>query len=465
MKTLATVWIVDDDASIRWVLDKALGNAGFKTKLFENADDVLTHAKQHQPDVIVTDIRMPGTSGLELLDQMVSELPEIPVIVMTAHSDLDSAVSAYQGGAFEYLPKPFDLEEAVALVTKALQKQSSARMAASENPQVGHMIGEAPAMQTASRMIGRLASSPMNVLISGESGTGKELVARAIYQNSPRAQEPFVAINTAAIPAELLESELFGHEKGAFTGAEGRRIGRFEQAEGGTLFLDEIGDMPLDLQTRLLRVLSDGSFFRVGGHEELKANVRVISATNQNLPERVQAGRFREDLYHRLNVIGISLPPLRERREDIPALATAFLEQAARELNVEPKRLDEEVLEQLCRARWSGNVRELENICRRLMVVAPGQTITPTDLPVDLMHAGDEATSGDTWQHLLEKAVSSRLSGGQNDMLAEFGPDFERVLLRTALKFTGGRKQDAARWIGWGRNTLTRKLKELGLDR
>jgi two-component system nitrogen regulation response regulator GlnG len=327
------------------------------------------------------------------------------------------------------------------------------------------MIGEAPAMQTVFRMIGRLASSPMNVLISGESGTGKELVAKAIYQNSPRAQEPFVAINTAAIPAELLESELFGHEKGAFTGAEGRRRGRFEQAEGGTLFLDEIGDMPLDLQTRLLRVLSDGSFFRVGGHEELKANVRVISATNQNLPERVQAGRFREDLYHRLNVIGISLPPLRERREDIPALATAFLEQAARELNVEPKRLDEEVLKQLCCARWSGNVRELENICRRLMVVAPGQTITPTDLPVDLMHAGDDATSGDTWQHLLEKAVSSRLSGGQNDMLAEFGPDFERVLLRTALNFTGGRKQDAARWIGWGRNTLTRKLKELGLDR
>lgn len=465
MKTLATVWIVDDDASIRWVLDKALSNAGFKTKLFENADDVLTHANQHQPDVIVTDIRMPGTSGLELLDQMVSELPEIPVIVMTAHSDLDSAVSAYQGGAFEYLPKPFDLEEAVALVTKALQKQSSARTAASENPKVGQMIGEAPAMQTVFRMIGRLASSPMNVLISGESGTGKELVAKAIYQNSPRAQEPFVAINTAAIPAELLESELFGHEKGAFTGAEGRRRGRFEQAEGGTLFLDEIGDMPLDLQTRLLRVLSDGSFFRVGGHEELKANVRVISATNQNLPERVQAGRFREDLYHRLNVIGISLPPLRERREDIPALATAFLEQAARELNVEPKRLDEEVLKQLCCARWSGNVRELENICRRLMVVAPGQTITPTDLPVDLMHAGDDATSGDTWQHLLEKAVSSRLSGGQNDMLAEFGPDFERVLLRTALNFTGGRKQDAARWIGWGRNTLTRKLKELGLDR
>ncbi|MBT4988862.1 MAG: nitrogen regulation protein NR(I), partial [Proteobacteria bacterium] len=323
MKPLATVWIVDDDASIRWVLDKALSNAGFKTKLFENADDVLTHARQRQPDVIVTDIRMPGTSGLELLDQMVSELPEIPVIVMTAHSDLDSAVSAYQGGAFEYLPKPFDLEEAVALVTKALQKKSSARAAASENPQVGQMIGEAPAMQTVFRMIGRLASSPMNVLISGESGTGKELVAKAIYQNSPRAQEPFVAINTAAIPAELLESELFGHEKGAFTGAEGRRSGRFEQAEGGTLFLDEIGDMPLDLQTRLLRVLSDGSFFRVGGHEELKANVRVISATNQNLPERVQGGRFREDLYHRLNVIGISLPPLRERREDIPALAVA----------------------------------------------------------------------------------------------------------------------------------------------
>lgn len=464
MSPKASVWVVDDDASIRWVLEKALTNAGFKTTLFENADDVLKRVTRERPEVIVTDIRMPGKSGLELLGQLGSAFPDLPVIVMTAHSDLDSAVSAYQGGAFEYLPKPFDLEAAVALVGRALEKRASSESDAKAADQSGPIIGEAPAMQTVFRMIGRLSGSQMNVLISGESGTGKELVARAIYQNSPRSNKAFIAINTAAIPADLLESELFGHEKGAFTGAQERRRGRFEQAQGGTLFLDEIGDMPFDLQTRLLRVLSDGTFFRVGGHEELTADVRVIAATNQDLLQRVEAGRFREDLYHRLNVIGIALPPLRERREDIPALASAFLNRAASELKVEPKRLDEEVLAQLVQAPWSGNVRELENTCRRLTVIAPGRIVTAADLPADFSSADQDSGASHTWQQLLEKAASSRLSSGEKDMLAEFGPDFERVLLKTALRFTGGRKQDAARWIGWGRNTLTRKLKELGLD-
>ena len=336
MSTTPTVWVVDDDASIRWVLEKALTSAGFAPTLFDNADDVLSRARLGPPDVIVSDIRMPGTSGLELLKALSDELPDLPVIVMTAHSDLDSAVSAYRGGAFEYLPKPFDLEEAVALIGRALEKRAGQDVPLPSQPPGSDMIGEAPAMQAVFRMIGRLAGSHMNVLVCGESGTGKELVARAIYRNSPRADQPFVAINTAAIPAELLESELFGHEKGAFTGAQGQRQGRFEQAARGTLFLDEIGDMPLELQTRLLRVLSDGTFFRVGGHEEIAADVRVIAATNQELEQRVQDGRFREDLYHRLNVIGIQLPPLRERREDIPALAQAFLDQAANELHVEP---------------------------------------------------------------------------------------------------------------------------------
>jgi len=464
MSGKSLVFVVDDDASIRWVLEKALSNAGFKTALFEGADDVLDQAKKQSPDVIVTDIRMPGTSGLELLDQLQTELPELPVIVMTAHSDLDSAVSAYRGGAFEYLPKPFDLEEAVALVRRALQKKASRADEDAQSTPGGHIIGEAPAMQAVFRMIGRLSGSQMNVLISGESGTGKELVARAIYQNSPRAKKPFVAINTAAIPADLLESELFGHEKGAFTGAQERRRGRFEQAEGGTLFLDEIGDMPFDLQTRLLRVLSDGTFFRVGGHEELVSDVRVIAATNQDLQQRVEAGRFREDLYHRLNVIGIALPPLRERREDIPALAEAFLGRAASELNVEPKQLDADVLATLCNASWSGNVRELENTCRRLTVVAPGRTVTLSDLPSDYSASNDQLGASGSWQQLLEKAAVTRLSSGEKDMLGEFAPDFERVLLKAALQFTGGRKQEAAAWIGWGRNTLTRKLKELGLD-
>ena len=460
----ASVWVVDDDASIRWVLEKALSNAGFAVALFDNADDVLKRVRREQPDVIVTDIRMPGTSGLEMLEVLGSDVPDLPVIVMTAHSDLDSAVSAYQGGAFEYLPKPFDLEEAVVLVGRALQKKALGETESRTAERDSEIIGEAPAMQTVFRVIGRLSGSQMNVLISGESGTGKELVARAIYRNSLRSAKPFVAINTAAIPAELLESELFGHEKGAFTGAQEQRRGRFEQAAGGTLFLDEIGDMPLELQTRLLRVLSDGTFFRVGGHQELTADVRVIAATNQDLGKRVEEGRFREDLFHRLNVIGVTLPPLRERREDIPALAEVFLHKAATELEVECKRLDSSAMRLLCEAPWPGNVRELENLCRRLTVLAPGATVTTVDLPPDVSASSVDTESPQNWQRLLEQAAAERFARGQKDVLSELGPDFERVLLRTALGFTGGRKQEAARWIGWGRNTLTRKLKELDLD-
>ena len=460
----SSVWVVDDDASIRWVLEKALSNAGFAVTLFNNADDVLTRVRREQPDVIVTDIRMPGTSGLEMLEVLGRDAPDLPVIVMTAHSDLNSAVSAYQGGAFEYLPKPFDLEEAVALVSRALQKKALEDTESRVAKRDSEIIGEAPAMQTVFRVIGRLSGSQMNVLISGESGTGKELVARAIYRNSLRSAKPFVAINTAAIPAELLESELFGHEKGAFTGAQEQRRGRFEQASGGTLFLDEIGDMPLELQTRLLRVLSDGTFFRVGGHQELTADVRVVAATNQDLGRRVAEGRFREDLFHRLNVIGITLPPLRERREDIPALAEAFLHKAATELEVEPKRLDSSAVQVLCEATWPGNVRELENLCRRLTVLAPGATVTTVDLPSDVSTQSVATESSQNWQRLLEEAAAERFARGQKDVLSELGPDFERVLLRTALGFTGGRKQEAARWIGWGRNTLTRKLKELDVD-
>ena len=464
MSQESSVWVVDDDASIRWVLEKALSNAGFAVTLFNNADDVLTRVRREQPDVIVTDIRMPGTSGLEMLEVLGRDAPDLPVIVMTAHSDLNSAVSAYQGGAFEYLPKPFDLEEAVALVSRALQKKALEDTESRVAKRDSEIIGEAPAMQTVFRVIGRLSGSQMNVLISGESGTGKELVARAIYRNSLRSAKPFVAINTAAIPAELLESELFGHEKGAFTGAQEQRRGRFEQASGGTLFLDEIGDMPLELQTRLLRVLSDGTFFRVGGHQELTADVRVVAATNQDLGRRVAEGRFREDLFHRLNVIGITLPPLRERREDIPALAEVFLHKAATELEVEPKRLDSSAVQVLCEATWPGNVRELENLCRRLTVLAPGATVTTVDLPSDVSTQSVATESSQNWQRLLEEAAAERFARGQKDVLSELGPDFERVLLRTALGFTGGRKQEAARWIGWGRNTLTRKLKELDVD-
>jgi two-component system nitrogen regulation response regulator GlnG len=461
------VWIVDDDASIRWVLERALARESLTTRAFEDGDSVIRALDSEQPDTIVTDIRMAGMSGLELMDALSTRAADIPVIVMTAHTDLDSAVSAYRGGAFEYLPKPFDVDDAAALVRRAIQHRLESRVAAAGvDPRVKtRIVGEAPAMQEVFRVIGRLAKSNMNVLICGESGTGKELVARALYETSPRAAQPFVAINTAAIPAELLESELFGHEKGSFTGAQTRRIGRFEQAHGGTLFLDEIGDMPANLQTRLLRVLSDCRFYRVGGHDQIEVDVRVIAATNQDLEARVRDGRFREDLFHRLNVISINLPPLRERREDVPALTRRFLQQAAEELEVEPKQLTDEAAAILVRHPWPGNVRQLENVCRRLTVMAPGQHITVDDLPDDLTRvetAGEGAAA--EWEDLLRRTAERKLAMGETALLDELSPAFERVMLTTALSHTRGHKQAAAKCLGWGRNTLTRKLKELDVD-
>ncbi|HIN44111.1 MAG TPA: nitrogen regulation protein NR(I) [Gammaproteobacteria bacterium] len=464
MNTPPSVWIVDDDASIRWVLDKALSGAGWQTTLFDNAGDVLRQVQCGNPDVIITDIRMPGTDGLELLQYLNERTPSLPVIVMTAHTNPNNALSAYQAGAFEYLPKPFDLDEAVDLVHRALEKHSQTPPARALQVEMAEasIIGEAKAMQAVFRVIGRLSKSAINVLICGETGTGKELVAGAIHRNSPRHNGPFVAINIAAIPTELLESELFGHEKGAFTGAHARREGRFEQARGGTLFLDEIGDMPIDLQTRLLRVLSNGTFYRLGGHEQLLTDVRIIAATNQDLDAKVRAQCFREDLYHRLNVMAVTLPPLRARQEDIEPLALLFLDQAARELGVEPKQLESSVLTVLARQHWPGNVRQLENLCRQLTAMAPGPVITLTDLPDDFGAGTPVEHPG--WEQQLETAVQRKLDLGQSGILDEIGPQFERVLLQTALSFTHGRKQEAARRLGWGRNTLTRKLKELKLD-
>ena len=463
-----TIWIADDDASMRWVLEKALTGAGWRTAVFDNAQDVLAAIESANPDAVITDIRMPGASGLDLVGILVERFPGLPVIVMTAYTDMDNALAAYREGAFEYLPKPFDLDDAVALVGQALEKKRAPDAVPPAKPAVRphNLIGEAQAMQAVFRVIGRLAGSHINVLICGESGTGKELVAGAIYANSPRSGAPFVAINTAAISAELLESELFGHEKGAFTDAHARREGRFEQAHGGTLFLDEIGDMPVALQARLLRVLSDGTFYRVGGHEELRANVRVIAATNQDLESRVRDGRFREDLYHRLNVMTVTLPPLRDRSEDIEVLAREFLAQAAHELAVEPKQFDNQALGMLVGRPWPGNVRELENLCRQLTVMAPGRVITVADLPAGLNanSSADGSPSTPGWESLLEASVQHKLALGENAILSEVGPQFERVLLRTALVFTGGRKQEAARRLGWGRNTLTRKLRELEID-
>ncbi len=455
------VWVIDDDSSIRWVLGKALQQARIPMRAFENANDVPALLGQQRPSVIVTDIRMPGLSGLALLERIRERMPALPVIVMTAHSDLDSAVSSYRSGAFEYLPKPFDVDEAVRLIRRAIDHAEADAGSPPQGLTATEIVGEAPAMQDVFRAIGRLANSNMSVLISGESGTGKELVARALYRHSPRAASPFIAINTAAIPAELLESELFGHEKGAFTGALAQRKGRFEQAHEGTLFLDEIGDMPPSLQTRLLRVLSDGCFYRVGGHEQLKVDVRIIAATNQDIEAAVAQGRFREDLFHRLNVIRIRLPALRERGEDIPRLAQHFLEAAARELDVGPKQLGPETLRDLCRYSWPGNVRQLENVCRWLTVMAPGQSVSPSDLPEEIRADARDTTAGAEWERALRGVVEQRLTDGDCDILASLGRRFERVLLDAALRHTGGHKQEAARRLGWGRNTLARKLKEL----
>jgi two-component system nitrogen regulation response regulator GlnG len=459
------VWIVDDDASIRWVLERALAQAGVVPTAFEDADAVLAALRRAEPDVLVTDIRMPGRSGLDLLGEIRQRRPRLPVIVMTAHSDLDSAVAAYQGGAFEYLPKPFDIDQAVDLVRRASAQQPRTATSTTDSRRIPEMLGHAPAMQEMFRAIGRLSRSSMTVLVTGESGTGKELVARALHRHSPRASKPFIALNTSAFTADLLESELFGHEKGAFTGATELRRGRFEQADGGTLFLDEIGDMSPQLQTRLLRVLAEGEFYRVGGQLPVKVDVRVIAATHQDLEARVRQGLFREDLLHRLNVIRIEAPPLRHRREDIPELLQHYLDVAALELGVAPKVLTDEAARALTAFGWPGNVRQLVNACRRLTVLAAGREIKLSDLPSDLGGTGaDAAGNGLDWSHSLASWAQSRLLAGGPPLLEEAMPEFERTLLREALKVTRGGRQDAARLLGWGRNTLTRKLKELGMD-
>ena len=460
-----SVWVVDDDPSIRWVLEKALQQADIAVRSFDSANNVLDALKRAQPEVILSDIRMPGLSGLELLDAIGSRAPEVPVIIMTAHSDLESAVASYRGGAFEYLPKPFDVDEAVRLVHRAIEHRRRQKPLSEAPPEpVPEIIGAAPAMQEVFRAIGRLSRSHITVLIKGESGTGKELVAHALHRHSPRAKGPFIALNIAAIPRELLESELFGHEKGSFTGAATQRKGRFEQAHGGTLFLDEIGDMPAELQTRLLRVLSDGRFYRVGGHEQVETDVRIIAATNQDLEARVKDGRFREDLFHRLNVIRVHLPPLRARREDIALLARHFLIQSAIELGVEAKQLLPESEICLANLPWPGNVRQLENTCRWLTVMAPGQTVRVDDLPPELNAGGREVADTDNWRAGLKRLIEQKLNAGESNILEKLNPEFERILLQAALTHTGGRKQEAALKLGWGRNTLTRKLKELGIE-
>ena len=460
----AHIWIIDDDRSIRWVLEKALKQAEMEVSTFESAEGVLRALERGAPDAIISDIRMPGMDGLELMRQVRDREPELPVIIMTAHSDLDAAVAAYQGGAFEYLPKPFDVDEAVELTVRAVQQSRERGGGGEELEPDTEIIGEAPAMQEVFRAIGRLSRSNITVLINGESGTGKELVARALHRHSPRAAKPFIALNMAAIPRDLMESELFGHERGAFTGAQAARQGRFEQADGGTLFLDEIGDMPAELQTRLLRVLADGVFYRVGGHSAIQVDVRIIAATHQDLEQRVREGSFREDLFHRLNVIRVHLPSLRERREDIPRLARHFLASAAAELNVETKRLNTDTEEALARAEWPGNVRQLENACRWLTVMASGQEILPGDLPPELQEQSAEGNGGDDWESALRSWADHGLARGESALLEQAVPRFERVLIETALKHTAGRRQDAAKLLGWGRNTLTRKIKELEME-
>ena len=534
-ETMKPIWIVDDDESIRWVLEKALARENLASRSFSNARDAMEALKTSTPQVLVSDIRMPGDSGLALLQEVKARHPGLPVIIMTAFSDLDSAVAAFQGGAFEYLAKPFDLDKAVELIRRALDeslREASVDQLSAETPEI---LGQAPAMQDVFRAIGRLSQSNVTVLITGESGSGKELVARALHKHSPRSSQPFIALNTAAIPKDLLESELFGHERGAFTGAQAMRRGRFEQAEGGTLFLDEIGDMPFDLQTRLLRVLSDGHFYRVGGHQPLKANVRVIAATHQNLETRVKEGLFREDLYHRLNVIRLRLPPLRERREDIPILTRYFLAQSARQLGVEAKRMSEPAMQFLTGLELPGNVRQLENLCNWITVMAPGQVVEVKDLPPELIegsaasatvgagvasaagavaaHAfattiasapvGAEAGNGGlngsanggfngsmvsnaapvqfnhalpsaplvgmpapgpNWIALLEAEAANMLSAGRPEVMDALGRQFESALIKTALRYTHGRKNDAAIRLGIGRNTITRKIHELGID-
>ncbi|MDE2606131.1 MAG: nitrogen regulation protein NR(I) [Burkholderiales bacterium] len=501
------IWIVDDDQSIRFVLEKALMREDLPTRSFTNAREVLSALEaandEDGPQILVSDIRMPGGSGLDLLTKVKEKHPGLPVIIMTAFSDLDSAVSAFQGGAFEYLPKPFDLPKAVELIRRAVEESQREEVAEERMAAAPEMLGQAPAMQDVFRAIGRLSQSNVTVMITGESGSGKELVARALHKHSPRANGPFVAINTAAIPKDLLESELFGHERGAFTGAQTMRRGRFEQAEGGTLFLDEIGDMPFDLQTRLLRVLSDGHFYRVGGHNAIKANVRVIAATHQDLEQRVKEGVFREDLFHRLNVIRLRLPALRERREDVPMLARHFLQQSAKQLGVEPKRISDAAIERLMSFAFPGNVRQLENICHWLTVMAPAQLIEPKDLPPEVLESapsaalpsalGEARVGGAAvpsvpvaapaapateapaevfpatptlagWESALEAEAQHLLAAGHHDVWDQLTKRFESKLILTALQNTRGRRIEAAQKLGIGRNTITRKIQELGLE-
>jgi len=463
------VWIVDDDSSIRWVLEKALSGASITSASFEKPEDLLVALEHQQPEVIISDIKMPNIDGISLLGKISDQFPNLPVIIMTAHSDLDSAVNAYQSGAFEYLPKPFDTDEAISLTKRAIthsREQNAKRKQTIAIPDSVGIIGAAPAMQEVFRAIGRLSRSSISVLINGESGTGKELVAHALHMHSPRSDAPFIPLNMAAIPKDLIESELFGHEKGAFTGANAVRQGRFEQAHKGTLFLDEIGDMPLDIQTRLLRVLADGQFYRVGGHSPIQVDVRIIAATHQNLEVQVSNGEFREDLFHRLNVIRIQLPSLRERKEDIEQLCNHFLHLAAKELEVEQKTLHKTTLAYLQQCSWPGNVRQLENSCRYLTVMASGKEILLDDLPTELSDKKVHTTISSedvSWTQNLQHWVDEQLAQGKNNIIDQALPEFEKILLERALHFTQGRKQEAAKKLGWGRNTLTRKLKELGV--
>jgi two-component system nitrogen regulation response regulator GlnG len=457
------VWIIDDDRSIRWVFEKTLGKEDIPFKTFSSAQDALSALSGGAPQVVVSDIRMPGGSGLELLQKLKERHPHLPVIIMTAYSDLESAVAAFQGGAFEYLPKPFDVDHAVDLIRRAMEeslRQTDEAEVAEASPEI---LGQASSMQEVFRAIGRLTQSHATVLINGESGTGKELVARALHRHSPRAGKPIIAINTAAIPKELLESELFGHERGAFTGAQNMRRGRFEQADGGTLFLDEIGDMPPDLQTRLLRVLSDGHFYRVGGHQPIKANVRIIAATHQDLDSRVKQGLFREDLFHRLNVIRVRLPSLRERREDIPLLAKYFLSKSPRDLGVEAKRLTEPAMKYLMSHDFPGNVRQLENLCHWLTVMAPGSNVDIADLPPEF-RMEQRAMTTQSWISALEREAELALNRGESSIMPEMSRQFERALIVKALAHTGGRRIEASHLLGMGRNTLTRKIQELEIE-
>ncbi|MFT5929958.1 MAG: two-component system nitrogen regulation response regulator GlnG [Oceanospirillaceae bacterium] len=461
------VWIVDDDHAIRWVLERALQQAQISSRCFEDGQQLLDALESDAPNLIVSDIRMPGIDGLSLLQRLQQQLAHVPVIIMTAHSDLDSAVASYQGGAFDYLPKPFDIDEAVALVLRGLQHaQQQAGTGVPEpasEPASAQIIGEAPAMQEVFRAIGRLSQSNMTVMINGASGTGKELIAQALHQHSPRAMQPFIPLNMAAIQKDLIESELFGHEKGAFTGAVNQRKGHFEQAHGGTLLLDEIGDMPPEAQTRLLRVLADGEFYRVGGHNLVKVDVRIIAATHQDLIKRVEQGLFREDLFHRLNVIRIPLPNLNQRSEDIPALARHFLVTSAKELAVETKQLSRAAAEHLQTLDWPGNVRQLENVCRWLSVMGSGSQILVSDLPPELQDQTDKVSTEQSWQDSLSKWAKKELQFGQQQLLNTALPAFEKVMIEAALKHTHGRRREAAELLGWGRNTLTRKINELGL--